>query len=115
MTAHRRTAALLAALTLAGTVALAGTSAGAAAPASDLCPDGYLCLYYGGIGIPEPLPIPQCENRTFDPPFSARAAENNTHTLTQLNSTSGPPLVLIPGRLVNFSPELEISSVQQAC
>ncbi|WP_414169377.1 hypothetical protein ACMATS_27130 [Streptoverticillium reticulum] len=115
MNARRRTAAALTTLTLATTAALTSTSASAAAPTSDLCPEGNLCLYYSGIGIPEPLPIPQCEGRTFDPPFPARAVENNTHTLAQLGFTTGSFLVLMPGRLVDFSPEMQISSVKQAC
>ncbi|MEU1820418.1 hypothetical protein ABZ543_35360 [Streptomyces roseifaciens] len=123
---RRRARALPTLLAVAAAAALAGTGAAtmpasaaspdtaAAAAASLLCPTANLCLYVGGIGIPEPLQIPQCRGRDFTPPFPARKVENNTPWIAHLSTTTGTVL-LKPGQTVDFRPDLRIASARTAC
>ncbi|MEU1674539.1 hypothetical protein ABZ752_21300 [Streptomyces roseifaciens] len=123
---RRRTRALPTLLAVATAAALAGTGAAgvpasaaspgtaAAATASLLCPTANLCLYVGGIGIPEPLQIPQCRGRDFAPPFPARKVENNTQRIAHLSTPTGTVL-LKPGQSMDFRPDLQITSARTLC
>ncbi|MEH6372825.1 hypothetical protein V7793_00450 [Streptomyces sp. KLMMK] len=125
--AHRRRArALPTLLAAAAAAALVGTGAATvpasaaspgttpAAAASLLCPTANLCLYVGGIGIPEPLQIPQCRGRDFTPPFPARKVENNTQRIAHLSTPMGTVL-LKPGQTMDFRPDLQIASARTVC
>ncbi|MFC5144888.1 hypothetical protein [Streptomyces aureoversilis] len=119
---RRRTRALPTLLAVAAAAALVGTGtaalpASAASPdaaASALCPPANLCLYVGGIGIPEPLQVPQCQSLEFVRPFPARKVENNTQRIAHLSTVTGTVL-LKPGQTMDFRPDLRITSARTAC
>ncbi|MET8544584.1 hypothetical protein ABZW03_28670 [Kitasatospora sp. NPDC004799] len=107
---------------LPGTLALAaaalalGTSGPTpSAAASELCPAGNLCLYTGGIGIPEPLQIRQCRSREFDPPFRARKIENNTPVTARVSTADGATLDVQPRQTVAFAPDLYLTAAGTLC
>ncbi|UQI46281.1 hypothetical protein M1P56_19000 [Streptomyces sp. HU2014] len=118
---RRRAGALPGALALAAAAALLGTYAAAApasaapVPAADLCPAGNLCLYVGGIGVPEPLQIRQCQSRKFDQPFRARKVENNTRVNARISTGGGETVMVQPGQAVNFAPDLRVASAGTPC
>lgn len=107
--------ALAAAAALLGTYGAAAPASAAPVPAADLCPVGHLCLYNGGIGVPEPLQIRQCQSRKFASPFGARKVENNTRVNARVSTAGGETVTVQPGQAVNFAPELRIASAGTPC
>ncbi|MCD9144958.1 hypothetical protein [Streptomyces albireticuli] len=111
--------ALAAAAALLGTYAAAApasaTPSAASPPAADLCPTGNVCLYVGGVGVPEPLQIRQCQSRKFGTPFRARKVENNTRVSAQISTAGGDTVTVPPGQAVNFAPDLRVASAGTSC
>lgn len=108
--------ALAAAAVLAGTLVglCTGPATAAVAPASPLCPTGNLCLSGAGIGIPEPLPIRECEVLDFTPYFAVSKVENNTDRSARIVYKGGS-LILMPRTGITSTPALEITSAGTLC
>ncbi|MCF2525784.1 hypothetical protein [Yinghuangia soli] len=122
----RRLLGAVAALALAGVALVAGPASAApgtsrTAPAdgrtqkSGLCPDGYICLRPGGIGVPEPYLIPECASDYFVPPYIASAVENQTNAIVWITTADGSATWIPPHSSVTLWPVAQVDSVVSQC
>jgi hypothetical protein len=125
ISALRRMIGAAAALALAA-VALVAGPAGASdganhapgdthGPKDRLCPDGYVCLHPGGVGVPEPLLIPECGSEYFIPPYIASAIDNHTNVIVWFTTEDGSATWIPPHSSVTLWPVAAIDSVVSQC
>ncbi|WTW98598.1 hypothetical protein OG216_37010 [Streptomycetaceae bacterium NBC_01309] len=124
--AARRISGALAALALAAAALVAGpgsaaATAGAASPSegrvakADLCPDGYVCLFPGGIGVPEPYLIPECGSEYFRSPYIASSVENRTNAIVWVTTADGAATWIPPHGSLTLWPVAPVDSVVSQC
>ncbi|WP_436775034.1 hypothetical protein [Yinghuangia sp. YIM S09857] len=122
----RRISGSLAALALAAAALVAGpgnaaASVGTAAPSdgrvqkSDLCPEGYVCLFPGGIGVPEPHLIPECGSEYFASPYIASSVENRTNVIVWVTTADGAATWIPPHGSLTLWPVAPVDSVVSQC
>lgn len=124
--AARRISGALAALALAAASLVAGpgsaaAAAGAASPSdgrvaeADLCPDGYVCLFPGGIGVPEPYLVPECGSEYFKSPYIASSVENRTNAIVWVTTADGAATWIPPHGSLTLWPVAPVDSVVSQC
>lgn len=122
----RRINGALAALALAAAALVAGPGSAAAgtgtsappdgrAHKSDLCPEGYVCLFPGGIGVPEPYLIPECGSEYFKAPYIASSVENHTNAIVWVTTVDGSSTWIPPHSTLTLWPVASVDSVVSQC
>ncbi|MEU8134616.1 hypothetical protein [Streptodolium elevatio] len=124
--AVRRISGALAALALAAAALVAGPGSAAAAsgegaPAdgrvqkSGLCPEGYVCLFPGGIAAPEPYLIPECGSEYFRSPYITSSVENRTNAIVWVTTADGAATWIPPHGSLTLWPVAPVDSVVSQC